>query len=246
MSIYKSRQAFTLAEVLITLGIIGIVAAITLPMFIAKYQELVFKTKWKSEYSKIANAFIMTRNELGISDSGEMFSSKEELHSILREMRSKLNVKTKIYTAECGNGADCSYGGGNLDTYKTLRGTKMNPYTFGGYYDTLTRSWNTIWTTSDGATVYFRPNDFYNMFVIYVFVDVNGENSGPNVLGKDFFSLVLTPKGACPIGGNCGYKPEYFKNSCTKDREVGASSLNGMHSGAPISGIGCSAEVLLK
>lgn len=240
------KQAFTLAEILITLGIIGIVASITIPALVAKYQEFVFKTKWKNLYSKISNAYIMTRNELEIPDSGEMFSSKEELNTILNEMRSKLNVKTKIYTTKCGKEADCSYGGGYIDTYKTLRGTKMNPFTFGGYRDTLARSDRTIWTTSDGATVYFRPNDFYNMFIIYVFVDVNGENSAPNVLGKDFLAMVLTPKGACPIGGNCGYRPEYFKNSCTKDREVVASSLNGMHSGSPISGIGCSAEMLLK
>ena len=246
-SLRKGRRiGFTLAEVLITLGIIGIVAAITIPTLIAKYQELVFKTKWKSSYSKIANAFIITRDELGISEFGEMFSSKVELNTIITEMRKNLKVKTQRYDTPCGNGADCSYGGGYMDSYKTLYGTKMNPFTFGGYYDILNKSEGTIWKAPDGATIYFRPNDFMNIFVIYVFVDVNGENSAPNILGKDMFVLVLTPKGACPIGGNCGYLPEYFKNSCTKDREFHASSLNGMHSGAPISGIGCSAEVLLK
>lgn len=35
------RKGFTLAEVLITLGIIGIVAALTLPSLIQKYQEKV-------------------------------------------------------------------------------------------------------------------------------------------------------------------------------------------------------------
>ena len=37
----KKNSAFTLAEVLITLGIIGIVAAMTLPSLIAKYQDKV-------------------------------------------------------------------------------------------------------------------------------------------------------------------------------------------------------------
>lgn len=240
----KIKQAFTLAEILITLGIIGIVASITIPALVAKYQELVFKTKWKNLYSKISNAYIMTRNELGISDSDEMFSSRDELNTVLTEMREKLNVKTQRYDSKCGDGADCSYGGGYIDSYKTLHGTKMNPNTFGGYNDTLGD--RRIWDTLDNATVYFRPNDFYNMFVIYVFVDVNGTNSPPNILGKDFFALVLTPTGSCPIGGKCGYRPQYFENSCTKDKEVYASSLNGMHSGSPISGIGCSAEVLLK
>ena len=36
---YKNKKGFTLAEVLITLGIIGVVAAMTLPTLIAKHQE---------------------------------------------------------------------------------------------------------------------------------------------------------------------------------------------------------------
>ena len=36
---YRKRFAFTLAEVLITLGIIGIVAAMTMPVLIAKYRS---------------------------------------------------------------------------------------------------------------------------------------------------------------------------------------------------------------
>ena len=47
---------FTLAEVLITLGIIGIVAAMTLPMLIQKYQEKVIITKVKKDYSIIEQA----------------------------------------------------------------------------------------------------------------------------------------------------------------------------------------------
>ena len=37
------RHAFTLAEVLITLAIIGIVAAVTIPSVIANYQQQEFK-----------------------------------------------------------------------------------------------------------------------------------------------------------------------------------------------------------
>ena len=42
-----SRYAFTMAEVLITLGIIGIVAAMTLPALIGNYQKKVLATKLK-------------------------------------------------------------------------------------------------------------------------------------------------------------------------------------------------------
>lgn len=38
--LFYFKKAFTLAEVLITLGIIGIVAAITIPNLIANYQKM--------------------------------------------------------------------------------------------------------------------------------------------------------------------------------------------------------------
>ncbi len=45
------RKGFTLAEVLITLGIIGVVAAITIPSLITNYQKTV--TSFKSSASSL-------------------------------------------------------------------------------------------------------------------------------------------------------------------------------------------------
>ena len=45
------KKAFTMAEVLITLGIIGVVAAMTMPIVIGKYQEHEVKVKAKKIYS---------------------------------------------------------------------------------------------------------------------------------------------------------------------------------------------------
>ena len=45
------KQAFTLAEVLITLGIIGVVAAMTLPTLIQKHRKQVVETRLKQVYS---------------------------------------------------------------------------------------------------------------------------------------------------------------------------------------------------
>lgn len=45
------RKAFTLAEVLITLGVIGIVAAMTLPVLIQNYRKQVVETRLKKFYS---------------------------------------------------------------------------------------------------------------------------------------------------------------------------------------------------
>ena len=51
----KKTQAFTLAEVLITLGIIGVVAAITMPTVIAKVQDKVLMNQFKKAYSILSN-----------------------------------------------------------------------------------------------------------------------------------------------------------------------------------------------
>lgn len=49
-------KGFTLAEILITLGIIGIVAAMTIPTLIARYNAKVMETQFKKSYSVLSNA----------------------------------------------------------------------------------------------------------------------------------------------------------------------------------------------
>lgn len=51
------RCAFTLSEVLITLGIIGVVAAMTIPVLFAQYKDMVAKQQFKKAYSVISQAF---------------------------------------------------------------------------------------------------------------------------------------------------------------------------------------------
>ena len=65
MKDYKKNNAFTLAEVLITLGIIGVVIAMTLPSLIGKWQKQVFVNKVKYTYSILANAFLLAQEEYG-------------------------------------------------------------------------------------------------------------------------------------------------------------------------------------
>ena len=61
------KQGFTLAEVLITLGIIGVVAALTMPMLIGNYQKKVTAEKLKKLYLNYENALQLTETEEGLS-----------------------------------------------------------------------------------------------------------------------------------------------------------------------------------
>lgn len=60
--------AFTLAEVLITLGIIGVVAALTLPNLVANYKKQVLVTQLKAEVNIIENSFKKILANEGVDD----------------------------------------------------------------------------------------------------------------------------------------------------------------------------------
>ena len=57
--------AFTLAEVLITLGIIGVVAALTIPTLMANHRKKVVETKLEKIYSVMNQAINLTNAEYG-------------------------------------------------------------------------------------------------------------------------------------------------------------------------------------
>ena len=59
------KSAFTLAEVLITLAIIGVVAAMTIPTLISNYKEKVTVTKIKNFYSYFSNAYQLAKVDHG-------------------------------------------------------------------------------------------------------------------------------------------------------------------------------------
>ena len=61
----QTFKAFTLAEVLITLGIIGIVAAITLPALTKKYEKHVIESQLKKSYSDFYNVVVHSQVDNG-------------------------------------------------------------------------------------------------------------------------------------------------------------------------------------
>src|SRR5574344_2590672 len=67
----QTKKAFTLAEVLITLAIIGVVAALTIPTLITNYQKKQYVTQLKKSYSNITNAFHTAMANDGVTDFGD-------------------------------------------------------------------------------------------------------------------------------------------------------------------------------
>ena len=69
------NKGFTLAEVLITLGIIGAVAAMTIPNLIQSYKEKEYTAKLKKFYSVMENAGRLVEEEYGSVDSWGLSNS---------------------------------------------------------------------------------------------------------------------------------------------------------------------------
>lgn len=61
----KKLVAFSLAEILITLGIIGVISAMTLPVLIQSYQRHVVETRLKKFYSTMNQAVKMAEIDYG-------------------------------------------------------------------------------------------------------------------------------------------------------------------------------------
>lgn len=69
----SQKNGFTLAEVLITLGIIGVVAALTIPTLVQSYKKKVVETKLAKFYSTMAQATRLSEIDNGPIAQWEFF-----------------------------------------------------------------------------------------------------------------------------------------------------------------------------
>ena len=78
----QCKAAFTLAEVLITLGIIGVVAALTMPSLIANYQKTQFETGVKKMASVVGQAVTKLMADEGVNtvnDTSLLYEQNDKL-----------------------------------------------------------------------------------------------------------------------------------------------------------------------
>ena len=220
----KKKKAFTLAEVLITLGIIGVVAALTLPAIVQKNYEKETVARVKKAYSILQQAYLMasqkdwTPDEWGATDMYEASS-----HIFLAK---KFAPYIKITTNCVGMNDD--------EVKKNCTTT---------YYQT--HSWAS-YKIADGTTFIFRIlngdcNSQYGSIKQLqdvcgsILVDTNSTGK-PNVIGKDIFAFYITKSGIYPQGTE--FDRLSMKNYCTKSREWGSSYAGYVNGGS------CTAWVL--
>ena len=191
------RVAFTLAEVLITLGIIGVVAAITLPVFIQKYQEKITVNKVIEVYSLLSNAYTSLLDEYGAPDTWEdkthlgianMFAKKLDLGRICQPQSSAgcytSSIEYKTLTGYVKDNATYLVGGqGQLkDMFVTFY---MASYACRGWAQ---YSWSSVTESSP----------YWHMCGT-IDVDINGSKM-PNKWGVDLFSFIFTDSKIIPQG----------------------------------------------
>lgn len=203
------KTAFTLAETLITLGIIGIVAAITIPTLITNYQKKVIPTKLKRAISVMNQAYKSAYDDIG-----------EATPSEVRNMGGVEYVK-KYWAPYLKISNIC-------DSYTTCGYKRSRPFK---ELDGSTYTQHTI-KNIDGHVVWFQTIDGYVYAVWYyemspgsiasfMYVDVTG-GDGPNIFGHDVFVISRVIDGE--KGGFIapfGYKDNnnYINSICRKGHE---------------------------
>ena len=251
----KIKKAFTLAEVLITLGVIGVVASITLPTLIKEYNKHAWVNALKQNYSLLNQGFRKMMADDGvefIADTevwraiGSHCFSSDDISSVnCKDFYPQLQRYFKII--RIGKGIDT----GIVYNYKYRNSSEKNAYNQNIIY---LSNGAMIWTYE----FYKNPSISPNCDTIHAAgghmcgnagnfnIDING-NKGPNEFGKDIFRFYISEIGQlAPVGGNDHAVHSAISISTQEniDKHRANIGLNGkcLFGSAPYdnSGMGCS------
>lgn len=186
---------FTLAEVLITLLIIGVVSAITIPTLINNYQKTQYVTRLKKAYSEFNQVLAQIAADAGCPGDLKCAgffendaSSQRFGDELVKYYKVATNcgitpsggcfaTTTKEYYDGSGEGLDYD-ASSNRYKFITVDGISFR---FGNYNNNNCQN---NWST--GATRHMKET--CGMLLI----DTNGPTKGPNWLGRDIFNFFIT------------------------------------------------------
>ncbi len=206
----KVKFGFTLAEVLITLGIIGIVAAMTIPTLLAKLHNRHTESMLKEDYS-ILQQMMTSANDDGAMSSLVKYNDMDEMKTWFQTyFLPYIKVANVCYDEQgCWNN-DAKY----------LDGGKLSSYITGcGLYTISFQLFNGSYVCMDD----FSKNSLWNLFGVNTnesgsmifFIDTNGDKK-PNILGKDIFILVFKPETGKFVPAGSDKTEEEVERNCSK------------------------------
>lgn len=194
------KGAFTLAEVLITLGIIGVVAALTLPSLIQKYQDQVLENQLKKMYSTLSQGIQKAMADDGVSNfyDTELFQAckrpEQKSNACAQIVKKYFNVvAVKTDRREYYVGVVQFY-----DTYvngkRVFQGRDKSKRMFHWEWALGRSDYSDRFMLSDGSEFTFGA--IVNQYGNYARIDIdtNGER-GPNTEGFDTFGLSVGENG---------------------------------------------------
>lgn len=166
-----TKKGFTLAEVLITLSIIGVIAMLTVPSIMKNYRYKTYSASLKKVYSQLTDAVQAIMND-------EMTTEFHKTTAGVKSSDTAGEEKGAYYflhnyfkvAASCDNSLNTQCLGAS---YKSFSGADAGPV-FG----------ESCIRTTNGATICMTLNP--DNGITSVFIDVNGP-SDPNITGLDAF-----------------------------------------------------------
>lgn len=192
---YSFRNAFTLAEVLITLGVIGIIAALTIPTLMNKTNNQETITALKEVYSVLSQAYTSVVSENGTPDNWGLLANNSGAgaESMLDPLVPYLKVTKNCESTTSGCLPNVTYTfvdntpAQKYDTLNTFAKVQLaNGVSIATYLVNNICAWNTGSAALGSACG-------------VIDVDINGFK-GPNKYGTDFFQFDLTKNGIYPRG----------------------------------------------
>lgn len=182
------KKGFTLAEVLIALGIVGIVSVLTIPGIMRDYKNRSYVALLQKTYSQLANA---TQAAMADELSDNFYETKSGSATSCTDFTNGKCEKGLGYFLStymdpvkynCGRGTDLCLAGNAADSYKTLSGANAG-----------TPANQDCVLTAKGAAVcgFHNPNNKTTSIII----DVNGKEA-PNIVGRDVFVMDIKTDGS--------------------------------------------------
>ena len=204
----KALKAFTLAEVLITLTIIGVIAAITIQNLIQSYKKHQVETGLKEAYSILSNALTMARSEYGEHEDmiADSIANKGNNSNNWTPYFSEKYIEPYIkFSRKC-----------------TIGGNLCSPIFTNTYIKAINDDWagglNGWWDTRAWQKLILANGMYLGIIGITsdksvrFIVDING-NNGPNRSGTDIFYFTFDENYKL-IGGS-GFEKYVGKYSCS-------------------------------